>query len=1006
MAPPQVNIAATLAHAAQCHSTGRLAEAEQGYRQVLQSNPEHPDALHLLGVLIGQSSDAQTGINLINKAVELQPKFPEAFFNLGLLLQSNGLVYEAALSYTRVIRLDLKKAQAWNNLAICFSDLGQIDDALSTIEEGVTRNPISESLYDNGCRFYKRQNQFVACIDLADRGIQRLPESSRLWIHRADACFALGRLGEAWDAYAWRKQAPENPNKDPDYPLPMWQGEDLTNKSILVWTEQGPGETFLFSSLIDDVTESATLCTIATTARLRPILARSFPDATVVDGETYSVTPETADFQCSLVDLGRWMRRSLDDFKARPPHIKADHTRIQKQGEKNSLQQDGILTVGIAWRSLNVQTAAEKSLTLDAMRAILAVPGLKFVSLQYGTVEKEIESLRTATGLSVDYKSSIDPIADLDGHLAQIASLDLVISTSNTAAHAAGALGIPTWVLLHHTIGEGLYWPWFTERTDSPWHESAILYRQPTIGDWATPIAKLAIDLARFKADKTPDFALGEHLAALAFAYHKSKQAPQAGLAATAALEAGYSDVNLNRLAAKYYSGVDQSENALEILNAAAHKGIESVDFLIDRANASKSIGRLDDAIADLERALTINPDQIAALDSLAKTRRENGQLQLGLDALLKAHALEPDMAGIRMSLGSFFSELGRTNESRQAFGTLINEKKSVADAASSLAMALLLDSQLSEGWPLLRHRFGRAGANIIYAHFPFPVWNGEGLRGKHVLVWTEQGIGEEILAATMLQDLSKTTKAITLLCSKRMVPVFKRSLKGVRVVERKQPLPAEALDKNIDVQMSLGDLGQLLRPSVQSFESNADKATLRANPQKRKNLRRNYEEQASGKPLVGLSWHSAATEVGPLKSLAPGLAASLIKDTEAQYISLQYSPTDSDLTMLSEAGADRWIYDPNVDPMADMELATAQVAAMDFVVTISNTTAHIAGGLGIPTALLVPKRTGRFWYWFRDQPKSAWYPSIQLYESDDAFNWTTALAQISERIRHLSQTQ
>jgi tetratricopeptide (TPR) repeat protein len=995
-----------LAHASQCHGAGRLAEAEQGYRQVLQSNPEHPDALHLLGVLIGQSNDVQTGINLINKALQLQPEFPEALFNLGLILQNNGLIYEAALSYTRVIRLDPKRAQAWNNLAICFSDLGQIDDALSTIVEGIAQNPASENLYDNGCRFHKRQDDFLACIDLADRGIRHLPESSRLWIHKAHAYFALGWFGEAWDAYSWRKRAPENPNKDPSYPVPVWQGENLTDKSILIWTEQGPGETFLFSSLVDDIAELTTACTIATTERLKPILARSFPSVTVVNGETYHATPETTDFQCSLMDLGRWMRRSSGDFEARPSSIKADVTRMQKRAENNSLENDEFLKVGIAWRSLNIPTAAEKSLTLDSMRAILAVPGIKFVSLQYGTVEKEIETLRSATGLSVDYESSVDPIADLDGHLAQIASLDLVISTSNTAAHAAGALGVPTWVLLHHTIGEGLYWPWLTERTDCPWYRSAILYRQPKRGDWATPIAKVAIDLARFKAQKTPEFALGDHLAALAFAYFKSKQGPQAGLAAMAALETGQKDLNLSRLAAKHYSGVGEPESALETLNTAALKGAESADFLIDRANVLKSTGRLDEAIEDLERALAITPHQIAALDSLAKARRENGQLQLGLDALLKAHALEPDMAGIRMSLGTFLSEIGKLDESRQVFSELIKEQKSVADAASSLSMALLIDKQFNEGWPLLRHRFGRAGANIVYAHFPFPVWNGESLNGKHILVWTEQGIGEEILTATLLQDLAKTAKAITLLCSKRMVPVLKRSLKGVRVVERKQPLPAEALDRGIDIQMSLGDLGQLLRPSVQSFGSNSGSPTLQPNSQKRKKLRRNYEEQASGNPLVGLSWYSGAPEVGRLKSLSPDLTASLIKGTEAQYISLQYSPSAEDLATLSEAGADRWINDTSVDPLVDMELATAQVAAMDFVVTISNTTAHIAGGLGIPTALLVPKHTGRFWYWFKDQPASLWYPSVQIYESDDAFDWTHALTEIVERIRSLSDVK
>lgn len=1005
MAASKVSIDTILKTAAAWHNSGRLAEAEKGYRQILESNPDQPDALHLLGVLLGQNSNPQLGIDLVSKAIALRPKFPDALANLGLLFQNSGQTYNAVLAYTRAARLNPKNVKAWNNLSVCLSDLGQVDDALLAIHEGIEANPKHEVLYDNGCRFFKRDSNFEDCIDIADQGLKHLPDSSRLWIHRADACFALGRLEEAWKAYEWRKRAPENPNTDPVYPIPVWQGEDLTGKSILIWTEQGPGETFLFSGLLNKTIASASKCLIATTERLRPILARSFPDATVVDGTTLDVTAQTADLQSSLVDLGRWMLKRWEDFPNSTGHIQPDPTRVTGLQKSHHGEEKKPLRVGIAWRSLNVNTAAEKSIPLDIWRVILTVPGVKFVCLQYGNVQQELDQLRDATGINIESESQIDPIEDLEGHLAQIATLDLVISTSNTTAHAAGALGIPTWVLVSHTIGEGLYWPWFTERPDSPWYDSVTLYRQHSRGDWVTPIAKVAADLVILSAECGTNFDSPKHLAAIAFAYSKSGQTGPAGIVADAAIKSGFNSTDAYRVAVKADRIRGNTIVALETLNQGIKKDNNSVPLLIDRAAILRDLEKLTEAIDDLEKALEINPEQIEVLNNLARLYRANGQVQRGLDTLIKANELAPNTAGIRMSLGTFLSELGRTDESRAMFSGLINEQKDVADAGCSLAMALLLDGQFAEGWPLLRYRLARSNASIVYDHFPFPIWEGEDVKNKHVLVWTEQGIGEELLIATMIGDLQKTAKSVTLLVSKRMVAVLKRSLKGVRVAERKQPLPAEALDPRIDVQMSLGDLGQLLRPSYDSFKDSSTKPVIKPNGQIRSKLRQRYLEVVPDKPLIGLSWNSVTPEIGPLKSIDPSNLTPLTSTSDATFVCLQYSPQTEHISTLSSAIGDRWICDETVDPMTDMERATAQVAAMDFVITISNTTAHVAGALGIPTALLVPKRTGRLWYWFRKQPKALWYPSVTLYEPNDNGRWDSAMKLITEQVRSLKHT-
>ena len=157
----------------------------------------------------------------------MRPNFPQAFSNLGLLLQNAGEIDQAILAYSRAVRLNPSDAKACNNLAICFSDLGRIDSAIGALKKGIATGAKSEALYDNACRFLKRHNNFSACIKMADAGLRHFPEHARLWSHRADACFALGRFDEAWEAYSLRNRNPENPNTVPSYPIPYWQGEDL-----------------------------------------------------------------------------------------------------------------------------------------------------------------------------------------------------------------------------------------------------------------------------------------------------------------------------------------------------------------------------------------------------------------------------------------------------------------------------------------------------------------------------------------------------------------------------------------------------------------------------------------------------------------------------------------------------------------------------------------------------------------------------------------------------------
>ena len=108
--------------------------------------------------------------------------------------------------------------------------------------------------------------------------------------------------------------------------------------------------------------------------------------------------------------------------------------------------------------------------------------------------------IRSELGVEIVNDTTIDPLRDMDAYAAQVAAMDLIISTSNTLVHTSGAVGTPTWVLLAE--GRGALWYWFKERQDSPWYRSLRLIRQRSEGGWAGAIARCAHDLASFIQDK------------------------------------------------------------------------------------------------------------------------------------------------------------------------------------------------------------------------------------------------------------------------------------------------------------------------------------------------------------------------------------------------------------------------------------------------------------------------------------------------------------------------
>lgn len=262
------------------------------------------------------------------------------------------------------------------------------------------------------------------------------------------------------------------------YPQPLWSGEKLASGRLLIWGEQGVGDEVMFAGLIPDVIRAGNRCVMDCDARLKPLFARSFPSVEVFSvQELRNNSPQDIAAHLpsgSLPGIFRTTETAFADTAS--PYLFADPAARDRFRVRYS---DGKKQIGLAWYTSNPKTGRNRSIDLSLFTPLFARPGIRWVSLQYGD-HSALESQAAAAGAPLLIDRSVNQLADMDVFAAQIAAMDLVVTIDNSTAHLAGALGVPTRVLLPAVPD----WRWLEAREDTPWYPSLRLFRQPKPGDW------------------------------------------------------------------------------------------------------------------------------------------------------------------------------------------------------------------------------------------------------------------------------------------------------------------------------------------------------------------------------------------------------------------------------------------------------------------------------------------------------------------------------------------
>lgn len=407
------------------------------------------------------------------------------------------------------------------------------------------------------------------------------------------------------------------------------------------------------------------------------------------------------------------------------------------------------------------------------------------------------------------------------------------------------------------------------------------------------------------------------------------------------------------------------------------------------------------DCLAEARHCFTkaheITPNLAAPLVNLGNVAKAEGDLDAAHQAHRAAFSIAPGHADICLSFASTLQARGQYDEAEALLERALACDPHHARARKNLGVIRLWRRDFVRGWSDFNERHRLAGRPVRREIADLPQWDGKPVPPQTpILIWGEQGIGDEILMHSLLPEVQALGFHIVLECDDRLIPLIRRSFPAIRPVSRKNAQALKALSRRPVLQIPTMALAELLRPTFDVFPEKPE-PFLRPDADMSGTLRRAYCE--GGKIVVGLSWYSGNKSLKAFKSCALDLWRGVLKLPNVRFINLQYGPARAEAQQVADALGIDIITEDSIDPMVDMDGFAAQVASCDFVVSVSNTTVHVAGALGIPTFVLLPPQGGMMWYWFDEPDFSPWYSSLSLIRFDPAQGWNGSLQRATEKL-------
>lgn len=477
----------------------RIKDAIETFKKVIELNPKHTRAYIQIATIYSDRKDHETALNVLKNGLTANPDNAELLHHLGRAVRAMERYEESADLMRKALELNPRSATIMMDLANTLHMLDDFEHAFEYYKKALELKPDSvEALYNLGFTLKKCGNMqqartfFEHAIDIHTKALELRPNYPAARFSRALSYLTLGNFAQGWPEYEARWAAyNESPKK---FSQPIWEGQSLKDKRILIYAEQGYGDTFQFIRYGKVLKTMGAHVIAQTQHRLEHIIGLCpYLDEVVSDRQPL---PEF-DYHIALMSIPMVLKTTVETVPNEIPYLAAKTELTQQWQEK--LSADKNFKVGICWqgnkqyRSVFLKKeVATKAMQLETFKPLSSVPNLSLYSLQKINGTEQLDTI--AGDMKVvtfdHFDEEAGPFMDT---AAIIKNLNIVITVDTSIAHLAAGLGAEVWVLLPFPAD----WRWMLDRNDTPWYPNMKLFRQKERGDWTSVINEVREELSK-----------------------------------------------------------------------------------------------------------------------------------------------------------------------------------------------------------------------------------------------------------------------------------------------------------------------------------------------------------------------------------------------------------------------------------------------------------------------------------------------------------------------------
>jgi tetratricopeptide (TPR) repeat protein len=436
---------------------------------------------------------------------------------------------------------------------------------------------------------------------------------------------------------------------------------------------------------------------------------------------------------------------------------------------------------------------------------------------------------------------------------------------------------------------------------------------------------------------------------------------------------------------------LERFDEALESCDTAIALDPKFVEAHNNRGNVLKELRRFAEALESCDRAIALNPKFVEAHNNRGIVLQELKHLDEALASYDRAIALNPIFVEAHNNRGNVLKALKHLDEALASYDRAIALESDYAEAHLNKSLCLLLQGEFNEGWKHYdwRWKTKRKKKEEFTSIRPLTDKPTFSLQDrKRVLIWAEQGVGDEIMFASTIEEFGNLCDKLIVQVDGRLIPLFSRSIShDVSFFPKNSVVPQDLYDQ----QIAMGSIGKYLRNDEASFVRSRF-GYLKADSKRTGEIRSSLSNKSHRK-ICGISWKSKNERSGDRRSLTLNSFLRLLFMKEYEFVSLQYGEIEEELRSTKAELGVEVISCGQVDNLKDLDGLASLIQACDVVVSIDNTTVHLAGALGKDVRILLPDVPD--WRWQLDRKDSPWYSSATLYRQGADGDWTSAFNEI-----------